>query len=161
MYNTCNNRTNRSKRMQDKKYLSAIFQMRVCCVPWVRSGVSHARITIDRDFMGGEMVASEASDAFAVQQRSITSLSISIEAELDTFSTPQESRTRLALCCVLLWFYTGHFTHIPYSYITGSEVIIRLPHCQWSNPVEYGRIDYMNYTESDVNYLQLAARQRN
>ena len=43
------------------------------------------------------------------------------------------------LCCV---WYISWFINILQGYFTGTGAIIRLPHCQWSNPEEYGQIHF-------------------
>ena len=43
----------------------------------------------------------------------------------------------LLLCCVLLWFGIGQFTHIFQGYFTGIGAIKWLPQYQWSNPEDH------------------------
>ena len=47
----------------------------------------------------------------------------------------------------LLSFGSGWFTHLFQGYINGTGAIMWLPQCHWSNPEEYGWIDYMHSLE--------------
>ena len=48
--------------------------------------------------------------------------------------------TQFTFCRAWLWLAIGWFTHIIHifqGYLTGAGAIVRLPHCQWSNPEPY------------------------